>query len=199
VTYPKSTSGAGTREGATPLDPDDAAELLPVHITTREQLNAWEQANISRAATWLFARRRHVLTISAVKSVHRNMFDETWKWAGTFRRSDTNIGVHWPTITESLIALLGDAEYWLAHGTYGLDEAAARFHHRLVFIHAFPNGNGRHGRLVTDALLRSRGRPAFTWGQGDLTCASHARTEYLRALRAADAGDLGPLLAFVRS
>jgi fido (protein-threonine AMPylation protein) len=95
--------------------------------------------------------------------------------------------------------MLDDARYWLHHGTYGLDEAAARLHHRLVAIHCFANGNGRHARLFCDRLLMSQGANAFTWGRSDLVTAGAARDCYLASLRSADGGDLAPLLAFVRS
>jgi fido (protein-threonine AMPylation protein) len=68
-----------------------------------------------------------------------------------------------------------------------------------VVIHPFPNGNGRHARLMTDVLLRRNGVSAFSWGGANLEAAGDARERYLAALRAADAGDFKPLLEFVRS
>ena len=127
------------------------------------------------------------------------MFDGTWRWAGRFRATERNIGVAPEQIGPQLRNLLDDTRYWLQHGTYALDEAAARFHHRLVAIHCFANGNGRHARLLTDVLLADHGAAPFSWGRGDLVRAGGARNRYLAALRAADGGDLGALLAFVRS
>ena len=187
--------------GATPLDPDDAADLLPRHVTTRRELNAWEQANIAGAVDWL-ARRRGgstVLSIDFVRELHRRMFDETWRWAGRLRTKAANIGVPAHAIAGSLKDLLDDAAHWAANGTYPADEIAARFHHRLVRIHPFPNGNGRHARVIADALLAELGAAPFTWGAGDISTSGAARERYLDAQRKADAGDFGPLLAFVRS
>jgi Fic-DOC domain mobile mystery protein B len=184
-------------EGTTPLDPDEADGLIP-DLLTRGELNAWEQANILKAEAWVFRRRRNVLTVQFAMELHRRMFDETWAWAGNFRRSDKNIGVPWPTIPAALRDLLDDAQYWIDQGTYALDEVAARFHHRLVSIHPFPNGNGRHGRLMADGLARSSGAPPCTWGRGSLTV-GQARVAYLAALRQADKGGLDPLIEFMRS
>jgi len=188
-------------EGATPLDADDAAGLLPGHISTRGDLNAWEQANITKAADWLARRRpsRSILTIDFARELHRRMFDGTWTWAGEFRRKETNIGVAPHDIAPSLRVLFDDVTYWIEHGTYPTDEIAARFHHRLVAIHPFPNGNGRHGRLMADALLSELKAAPFSWGAGDLGRAGDVRGRYLSAMRRADAGDHGPLFAFVRS
>ncbi len=81
----------------------------------------------------------------------------------------------------------------------GLSETAAWFHHRLVFIHAFSNGNGRHARLLTDLLLIALKQPPFDWGAGDLVVAGEVRARYLDALRRADGRDYSLLRAFVRS
>jgi len=186
--------------GATPLDPDEVAGLLPVHIRTQEELNEWEQTNIRSALRWLATgRRRDVLTEGFVRDLHRRMFDQTWRWAGRFRSTERNTGVAPEQIGPRLRDLLDDTKYWLEHGTYPPDEAAARLHHRLVAIHCFANGNGRHARLTADVLLAARGVPPFTWGRGDLVHEGDVRGRYLAALRAADGGDLNPLLAFVRS
>jgi Fic-DOC domain mobile mystery protein B len=192
--------GNADTPGATPLDPNEREGLLPSHLTTQEQLNEWEQANIGRAVTWLASsRRRDVLTEGFVRELHRRMFESTWAWAGMFRKTERNIGVAPEQIAPKLRDLLDDARYWLAHTTYSIDEIAARFHHRLVAIHCFANGNGRHARLLTDLLLQSSGAVPFSWGRGDLVRAGAARERYLAALRDADAGDYAALLEFVRS
>jgi Fic-DOC domain mobile mystery protein B len=128
------------------------------------------------------------------------MFNKTWKWAGTFRMSDKNIGCDWTLVAVKLNQLLGNVNYWVENETVPPDELSARFHHALVWIHPFPNGNGRHSRLMADALLKQLGQKAFSWGGGgNLVSASEVRVRYLAALRAADKNDFTDLLAFVRS
>jgi Fic-DOC domain mobile mystery protein B len=182
-------------DGATPLDPDEADALLPAHIHTRAELNLWEQANILEAARWAVRARAQALADSTVRELHRRMFDETWAWAGRYRTSDKNIGVNWPTISTEVRKLLDDGQYWLDHGTYAIDEAAARLHHRLVKVHPFPNGNGRHARLWCDMVLRQHGRPPLDWKSRELDSDGEARTAYIGALRAADGQDYVPLLS----
>jgi len=187
--------------GQTPLDADETAQLVPAHITTQAELNEWEAANILRAVRWLNrARVPEVLTESVCRELHRRMFRNTWKWAGTFRTSDKNIGCDWRQVPMRLRQLLDNTRFWLREQTFPTDETGARFHHQLVLVHAFPNGNGRHARLMTDMVLRQAGAAAFSWGAGaDLLETGEVRTRYLDALRAADGGDFGPLMAFVRS
>lgn len=127
------------------------------------------------------------------------MFDKTWRWAGTFRKTEKNVGVPWAQITVSLRQLFDDTKYWIENRTLSADEIAARFHHRLVAIHAFPNGNGRHARVMTELLQRQLQVAPFTWGRYDLQNESDVRSQYIHALRVADGGDLRPLLEFLRS
>ncbi len=186
--------------GQTPLDPDEAEGLLPSHLATQEELNAWEAQNIERARAWARARRLDPLDERQLAELHRRMFDATWDWAGHWRRTDKNISPHpWPEVPRLVLDLVRDiaAQRAAASDARATDEVAVRFHHRLVVIHPWPNGNGRHARLAADLLALRWERPAFTWGQlgGDL---SRVRERYLAALRAADAGDLAPLLAFAR-
>ena len=189
-------------EGNTPLSADEQADLIP-DLATKEELNEWERQNILEAYAWALApsslRRRDPLIESYVRDLHLRMFDQTWKWAGVYRTTEKNIGVPHHEIRERLAALLGDARYWVEHGTYPPDELAVRFHHRLVLIHPFANGNGRHARSMADVLGQRQDRPVFTWGGGNLVHASDFRRRYIDALQAADAGDIGPLLAFARS
>jgi len=105
---------------------------------------------------------------------------------------------HWQIVTE-LRNLLDDTKYRIEHQTFPIDEIAARFHHKLVWIHPFPNGNGRHARMMTDILLKQLGESRFTWGQQSLVEVSEARQEYIKALRAADGGSIQLLLTFVRT
>jgi Fic-DOC domain mobile mystery protein B len=188
--------------GNTPIDDDEAADLIPGHLRTRSELNAWEQVNISEAVSWLQGKRLRPVDILELKfllELHRRMFGRTWAWAGKQRSSGKSIGVPKDQIAEGLRNLTADTRYWIERRTFGLDELAARFHHRLVVIHAFPNGNGRHARLATDLLLESLGAEPFTWGSADLDQESTARSRYLQALRDADNGSYESLLGFVRT
>lgn len=187
--------------GATPLEPEELEELKIGHITTREELNRFEQDNINDALQWLKGRRKSdVLTEKFIKTLHEKMFGKAWRWGGTFRRSGKNIGVDWVQIPVQLHTLLQDARYWIDHKTYPEDEIAVRFHHKLVWIHLFPNGNGRHARLMTDILLKDilKQKP-FTWDVKNIDTEDKVRDLYLKALRAADRGDYSKLLDFVRA
>lgn len=185
--------------GATPLDADELASLIPRHITTQGELNEWEQANIVQGDQWARKQRREILNEAFLRQLHRQMYGETWKWAGDFRKSDKNIGVDWLKIGVELKNLLGDAHYQIEHASYPPNEIAVRFHHRLVAIHPFPNGNGRHSRLMADLLAERLGQARFTWGRCSLVDASATRQHYIAALQAADRHDIAPLLAFARS
>ena len=190
--------------GATPVDPDEAADRLPAGIETVDQLNAFEQTNILSATEWALRSRRRgtpaqVLTEPFLFDLHRRMFDETWRWAGAPRRTDRNTGVHWPTLRVALRERVTDAQLWLAESVFPLDEVAVRLHHGIVLVHPFPNGNGRWSRLAADTLLHAHRHAPFTWGATDLTGAGAARAAYLTALRAADRGDVAPLLRFARA
>ena len=192
--------GAGHAPGATPPDPEELAGLIPRHVSTQEQLNQLEEANIALAVGWLYRTRpANVLSEDFARKLHKRMFNQTWRWAGTFRTTEKSIGVDPVTIAVRLRDLLEDAKAWLEYATYPLDEQAVRLHHRLVLIHLFPNGNGRHARLLTDAFMLSRGAEPFTWGGTSLTQASATRSAYIAALRSADARDYGPLMDFVRT
>lgn len=181
------------------LDPDERRQLLLPHIATRAQLNEAEQENIADATAWAFARRRDVLKESFLLSLHKRMLGQVWRWAGTIRNSDRNIGMAFHQIRPQLRLLIEDAGYWLENGTFPPDEIAVRFHHRLVLIHPFPNGNGRHGRLAADLLAVRLGQARFTWGRVNLVEPEETRRRYIAALRAADAHDIHPLLDFARS
>lgn len=188
-------------EGATPIDADEAQGLLLPHIRTRAELDRWEQENISEAEDAVLRRKqRDILTEKYVRNLHKRMFGHVWRWAGEFRRSQKNIGIEWSQIPIALHHLFQDVHGWLEYQSFPPDEIAARFHHRLVAIHAFPNGNGRHARLMADVVLvHLLGRERFSWGQENLTNAGECRRRYIEALQTADRHDYGPLLAFVRS
>jgi Fic-DOC domain mobile mystery protein B len=188
-------------EGATPIDLDEAQGLLLPHIRTRAELDRWEQENISEAEDAVLRRKqRDILTEKYARALHKRMFGTVLRWAGEFRRSQKNIGIEWMQIPVALHQLFQEVHGWLEYQSYPPDEIAARFHHRLVAIHAFPNGNGRHARLMTDVVLvHLLGQERFSWGQENLTSAGECRHRYIQALQAADRHDYGPLLAFVRS
>jgi Fic-DOC domain mobile mystery protein B len=186
-------------DDATPLTPEERAALIPAHIAYRRELNEAEQDNIYRAQTWALATRRELLTEKFVKDLHRRMLGEVWRWAGKFRTSERNIGIPHYEIPTALRQLLDDAKTWIEHGSYPPDEIAVRFHHRLVQIHPFPNGNGRHARLVTDLLVMRLGAERFSWGSADLQNVGDVRRRYVAALQAADHHEIAPLLAFARS
>jgi Fic-DOC domain mobile mystery protein B len=186
-------------DSSTPLSSEEREGLIPSYITLRGELNEAEQANILEADAWAFSRKRDVLDQHFLNTLHQRMYGNVWRWAGAYRKSQKNIGVDYYKIPTELRALLDDCRYWLEHDTYLSDEIAARFHHRLVSIHCYPNGNGRHARLAADRLLTSLKRDRFSWGSANLIDASATRAAYVAALRAADNHDYGPLFAFVRS
>jgi Fic-DOC domain mobile mystery protein B len=184
---------------ATPLTPEEREGLIPTYVTLRGELNELEQQNILEADQWVFGRKRDVLDEPFLRGLHRRMFNRVWRWAGKYRTSERNLGVPPYRIEIDLRQLLDDARYWIEHETYPPDELAVRFHHRLVFIHPFPNGNGRWSRLAADRLIVTLGGERFSWGGANLQSAGDIRRAYIDALHAADNHDLGPLTAFARS
>ena len=188
-------------EGATPLSEDELQGLIPGHIVTRSQLDAWDALNIDKALRWLNrAKLGNVLSEPFVRQLHKKMFDITWRWAGQYRMTEKNLGIKVWQIQDEVPKLCGDARYWIEHRTFPPDEIAVRFHHKLVWIHPFPNGNGRHARLMADILVkRVLGWPPFSWGGTSLERAGETRRKYLEALHEADHYEFGPLLSFARS
>jgi len=196
-----STHTAGL--GNTLLDPDELAQLIP-SLSTKKELDMWERRNILAAHNWVLnprvLKKTDPFDERYLRELHRRMFNRTWKWVGTYRTSDKNIGVPFYEIRNRIPALLADAGYWVEHETYPPDEIAIRFHHVLVGdIHAFPNGNGRHGRFHADVIAVKVGRPEFSWGRSEIAGAGPIGRAYLQALHAADAGNILPLLEFARS
>jgi Fic-DOC domain mobile mystery protein B len=186
-------------DDATPLTPAETRELIPAHIAFRSELNEAEQENIVRAQDWALGRRRDPLTEKFITDLHRRMLREVWKWAGKFRRSERNLGIPFYEIPVAVRQLLDDTKGRIEYQAYPPDEIAVRFHHRLVQIHPFPNGNGRHSRLMTDLLVMRLGGERFSWGNANLQDAGTVRQRYIAALQAADNHDIGPLLEFARS
>lgn len=186
-------------DASTPLTDEEREDLIPSYITLRSELNEAEQRNILEAEEWAFARQRDVLSERFLKDLHKHMYGRVWRWAGKFRQSERNIGVDAYRISSDIRQLLDNCHYWIENNTYEPDEIAARFHHKLVFIHPFPNGNGRHARTATNLMLIALGRPPFSWGSINLVNASETREAYVAALRAADQHNFAPLFNFVRS
>lgn len=186
-------------DGATPLAPQDQRGLLQTWITTRADLNTAEQANILAGRAWAYRSRVALTSEAYLARLHKNMFGDVWSWAGKWRMTETNIGVLPHEIAPRLRQFLGDASYWLDHTSYPPDELATRYHHGLVQIHPFANGNGRHTRLAADLLCRQLGVAPFSWGRNSLDEMGATQQAYLAALRAADQHDFTQVLAFVRS
>ena len=188
-------------DGATPLDYNELNGLLPTHITTRGELDFLEMENIKQAIMWSEnLKTTDILTIEFICRLHKKMFSNVWKWAGEFRKSQKNIGTPYIQIEVELQTLCDDAQAWTEYNTYSSDEFAARFHHRLVFIHPFSNGNGRHARLMADLILEKLfAAEVFSWGRESLANHKKSREEYIKALKLADEHDYSLLLEFVRS
>ncbi|SEH12721.1 mobile mystery protein B [Sphingopyxis sp. YR583] len=188
-------------DDATPLTAEEKEGLLPTWITTRADLNEAEQSNIDAAYAWAMRPRSRFdpLAPAALFDLHRRMLGNVWSWAGKQRTTGKNIGVDPVQIQLRLAGLLDDIRYWTDNATFPPDEVAVRLHHGLVYIHPFPNGNGRHARLVADLFVTRLGALPFSWGGGTLTGIGDLRAAYIAALKAADNHDFNPLLAFARS
>jgi len=189
-------------DGQTPLDEDEKEGLLIPTITTRGDLDEFEQLGVEKANEWLLGRKlsvEKILTEEFVRDLHRRMFSDIWRWAGEFRKTEKNIGVDPVKIPIELRNLLDDCKYWIENKVFNEDEIAVRLSHRMVWIHPFANGNGRHSRLMADVLIKKVfGKPYFTWGSVNLTKEGEARAKYLGALRAADQNDFAALIEFAR-
>jgi Fic-DOC domain mobile mystery protein B len=181
-------------EGATPLDPEDAAALIDSHVTTQGQVNELESKNVTAGNLWALTRApAAILSTDFMRQLHVRMFGDTWKWAGVIRQKETHpVGVAPEAIWVRLADLCADVEEQLKNGTWSVEEIAARFHHRLVFIHPFTNGNGRFSRTMADLVLMKRDKEPFVWGP-DLGRNGEGRERYIAALRAADGKDYQPL------
>jgi Fic-DOC domain mobile mystery protein B len=193
------TIDPGYPDGATPLDPDEMEGLKHKHVTARSELDELEQSNILEGLRWLStARVGEVLSDEFALVLHKRLFGGVWSWAGMIRRTEKNIGIDPLNIRIELRTLMDDAQYWKRNKTYPPKEAAVRIHHRLVSIHPFANGNGRHARIMADTVLkRVYGADPIDWAGGqDLQHMNDRRTAYIAALRSADRGDFGPLFEF---
>jgi Fic-DOC domain mobile mystery protein B len=190
-------------DGQTPLEEGERDGLLIPTISTLSELNEFEQQNIEQAVQWTFGRlikSEIILTDQFIRTMHKRMYSNVWAWAGQFRKTNKNIGIDRWQIAVQLKYLLEDVEYWTENNSYPPDEIAIRFKHRLVSIHCFPNGNGRHSRLMADIVIdKMFHRPVFTWGALILKKSYESRKVYLKALKAADKGDYSLLMIFSRS
>ena len=187
-------------DAATPLTHEEKDGLIPSWVTFRHELNEVEQANIAKGALWASRqRRRDLLDECFLRDLHKRMLGDVRTWAGVYRSKERSIGVPAWNIRVELKILLDDTRLWVERTVFDPDELAVRFHHRLVAIHPFPNGNGRHARLMADLLVMRLGGERFSWGSANLQDAGTVRQRYIAALQAADDHDIGPLLAFARS
>jgi len=188
-------------EGATPIDPEELASLIP-SLTTQAELNEFEALNIAEAVDWAYRSRivkRGVLDRDVLSLLHKRMFDKTWLWAGKYRQTAKNLGMETWCIPAEIQTLVIDTRHWIEHTTYDPNELIARFHHRLVSIHPFLNGNGRHARLAADLLCPQIGCPLPTWGSSDQSNSTDVRSKYINALRRADCHEMQSLVKFLRS
>ena len=187
----------------TPLAEEEKDGLLIPTIATRGELDEFEQQNIEQAVQWTLGRSfkpETVFTEEFIRMVHKRMYADVWAWAGEFRKTNKNIGTDKWQIPTELRYLLDDNRYWHENNTYPPDEIAVRFKHRIVSIHCFPNGNGRHSRLMADIIIEKIYKQSvFSWGAANLSSEGDARAAYLKAVKAADEGDYSLLLAFARS
>lgn len=188
--------------GATPLDPDEVNGLIP-DISTQGELNIIEQGNILTGKNWAQKSKEDILTETFARKLHKNMYSDVWSWAGNYRQTQKTIGIDKEQISTQLHELMQNTKTWIEHQSYSWEEILARFHHKLVFIHPFPNGNGRYSRLHTELLATKNNQEIPTWGErtlhGGLTQDGEARIQYIRALKEADHKNLKPLIKFLKT
>lgn len=173
--------------GQTPLSEEEMEGLLISAMSTRSELDEFEQQNIEQAVQWTMSRSFRpdlILAEDFIRTLHRKMYANVWAWAGEFRKANKNLGIDKFQIPTQLKNLLDDVRYWYEKNTYLPDEIALRFKHRLVSIHCFPNGNGRNSRLMADIIIEKIYRlDVFSWGAvhnsntKDTRIASHSLPE----------------------
>ena len=189
-------------DGQTPLDEEEKEGLLIKTITVQKELDEFEQLNIEKAIEWTIYTNLtldKILSEKFIKELHKKMYSDVWKWAGGFRKSDKNIGVKWPLIGIELKTLIDDTKYWIEKNTYPPEEISIRFKHRIVAIHCFPDGNGRHSRMMADIIIESIfGKEIFTWHQSNMVKADKTRKKYIATLKEADNGNIQPLIDFAK-
>jgi Fic-DOC domain mobile mystery protein B len=189
--------------GQTPLDEEEKLGLKIKSITTQNELDEFEQLNIEKAVEWTIhtnLKQEKILTEKFIKDLHKKMYGDVWKWAGTFRKTNKNIGINWIQIGMELKNLLDDTKFWIANKTFHPEEIAIRFKHRIVTIHCFSNGNGRHSRLMADIIIESIfGKKIFSWHSSNMVKADETRKNYIVALREADKGNIKLLIEFAKN
>mgnify|MGYP003673332657 FL=1 len=189
--------------GQTPLDEEEKEGLKIKSITTQRELDEFEQLNIEKAVEWTIHSNfkiEKILTEKFVKGLHKKMYGDVWKWAGEFRKTEKNIGIPWTQIGVELKNLLDDIKYWIDNNTFPPEEIAIRFKHRIVSIHCFPNGNGRHSRIMADIIIESVfGNEIFSWHQSNMVKANETRNQYIKALKEADKGKFKKLIEFAKN
>jgi Fic-DOC domain mobile mystery protein B len=190
-------------DGQTPLDENEIQGLKIPSITTKGELDEMEQNNIEEAQLWLLGRKlnyNQIITPEFITNLHKRMYGNVWNWAGEFRKTDKNLGIPFYQIPAELKQLLDDTKFWIENNTYDSDEIAIRFKHRIVSIHCFANGNGRHSRIMADIIIEKvYKQKIFSWGMSDLSKENDIRTNYLKAIKLADRHDYSELLKFARS
>lgn len=189
--------------GQTPIDEEEKEGLKIKSITTHGELDEFEQLNIEKAVEWTIhanLKSERILTEKFIKDLHKRMYGDVWKWAGEFRKSEKNIGIKWTQIGVELKTFLDDTKYWIENDTFSPEEIAIRFKHQIVSIHCFPNGNGRHSRMVADIMMESIfGKAVFTWHRSNMVQTDKIRKAYIDALRKADKGNIEPLIEFAKN
>lgn len=189
--------------GQTPINEEEKEGLRIVTISTQKELDEFEQLNIEEALQWVFTKKfkpQQVFTEKFICNLHKRMYGNVWSWAGKFRKTEKNIGVKSYLIPMQLKNLCDDSLFWIENKTYTSKEIAIRFKHRLVSIHCFPNGNGRHSRLMADIIIEKIfGNTPFSWGAENLSKDGNTRKAYLKAVKEADNNKYQPLLDFANS
>ena len=190
--------------GQTPLSEEEMEGLLIPSITTKGELDEFEQLNIQKAVEWYLIRKKfkadQILSEEFILEVHKRMLNEVWAWAGQLRQSEKTIGIPWHQVPIRLRQLIGDCKYWIEHKTHSDEEIAIRFKHELVAIHLFPNGNGRHSRLMGDIVMKHIfNKPRFTWGQKNFVNKGNTRDRYIKNLKEGDKGEFNNLIQFAQS
>ncbi len=190
-------------DGQTPLNEEEKDGLLIKTITLQKELDEFEQLNIEKAVEWTIhsnLKQDKILSEKFIKDLHKKMYGDVWKWAGEFRKSEKNIGIKWPQIGIELKNLIDDTQYWIENKAYPPKEIAIIFKHRIVQIHCFPNGNGRHSRLIADIIMESIfGEEIFSWHQSNMVKADETREKYIATLKEADNGNIKPLIEFAQN
>jgi len=191
------------KDGQTPLDEEEKEGLRIKSITTQRELDEFEQLNIEKAVEWTIHTNLNpekILTEKFIKSLHKRMYGDVWKWGGEFRKTNKNIGIKWTQIGIKLKNLIDDTKYWIENKTYLPEEIAIRFKHRIVAIHCFANGNGRHSRMMADIIIESIfGKEIFSWHKSTMVKADETRKAYVKALKEADNGNIHPLIKFAKN